>query len=283
MQRVYGTAFFSRQGSEGAPHADRGSEEARPPQARSRARAVHVPPVGAGRRVLARQGHDALQHARELHARRAVPRRLRRGEDAAHLQQGAVGDVRPLVALPRRTCSSSNREERDRWRVKAMNCPGHMLRLRQRGAQLSRSAAPLPRADAAAPQRGVGRAVRPDARPAVLAGRCALLRDAGADRRRGRAAARARAARLRRLRPAVHGEARRRGRPSSSARSRPGITPRRSSRRRSSAPGRRTTLNEGDGAFYGPKIDFDVTDAIGRKWQCATIQLDYQHAASAST
>jgi threonyl-tRNA synthetase len=36
------------------------------------------------------------------------------------------------------------------------------------------------------------------------------------------------------------------------------------------------TLNEGDGAFYGPKIDFDVTDAIGRKWQCATIQLDYQ-------
>ena len=36
------------------------------------------------------------------------------------------------------------------------------------------------------------------------------------------------------------------------------------------------TLNAGDGAFYGPKIDFDVTDAIGRKWQCATIQLDYQ-------
>jgi threonyl-tRNA synthetase len=36
------------------------------------------------------------------------------------------------------------------------------------------------------------------------------------------------------------------------------------------------TVNEGDGAFYGPKIDFDVVDAIGRKWQCATIQLDYQ-------
>ena len=34
-------------------------------------------------------------------------------------------------------------------------------------------------------------------------------------------------------------------------------------------------LNPKDGAFYGPKIDFDVTDAIGRKWQCATIQLDY--------
>jgi threonyl-tRNA synthetase len=35
------------------------------------------------------------------------------------------------------------------------------------------------------------------------------------------------------------------------------------------------TINEKDGAFYGPKIDFDVTDALGRKWQCATIQLDY--------
>ena len=35
------------------------------------------------------------------------------------------------------------------------------------------------------------------------------------------------------------------------------------------------TINEKDGAFYGPKIDFDVTDAIGRNWQCATIQLDY--------
>src|SRR5206468_3670396 len=39
--------------------------------------------------------------------------------------------------------------------------------------------------------------------------------------------------------------------------------------------GQAYTLNEGDGAFYGPKIDFDITDAIGRKWQCATIQLDY--------
>jgi threonyl-tRNA synthetase len=36
------------------------------------------------------------------------------------------------------------------------------------------------------------------------------------------------------------------------------------------------TIDEGGGNFYGPKIDFDVTDAIGRKWQCATIQLDYQ-------
>ena len=35
------------------------------------------------------------------------------------------------------------------------------------------------------------------------------------------------------------------------------------------------TVNEGDGAFYGPKIDFDVTDSLGRGWQLGTIQLDY--------
>lgn len=35
-------------------------------------------------------------------------------------------------------------------------------------------------------------------------------------------------------------------------------------------------LNEGDGAFYGPKIDFHLADAIGRTWQCGTIQLDFQ-------
>jgi len=39
--------------------------------------------------------------------------------------------------------------------------------------------------------------------------------------------------------------------------------------------GQAHTVNAGDGAFYGPKIDFDITDAIGRKWQCGTIQLDY--------
>jgi threonyl-tRNA synthetase len=40
--------------------------------------------------------------------------------------------------------------------------------------------------------------------------------------------------------------------------------------------GQAYTINEADGAFYGPKIDFDLIDAIGRRWQCATIQLDYQ-------
>ena len=35
-------------------------------------------------------------------------------------------------------------------------------------------------------------------------------------------------------------------------------------------------INEGDGAFYGPKIDFHIKDSLGREWQCGTIQLDFQ-------
>ena len=147
--------------------------------------------------------------------------------------------------------------------------------VRQRGSQLSRPAAAPARADAAAPQRGLGRAVGPDPRPPVLAGRCPLLRDAGADCRRSRTAAGPGAARVWRLRAAVLGEA---VDPpaeflgevetwdSAEAQLKTALE----------KAGQAYTINEGDGAFYGPKIDFDVTDAIGRKWQCATIQLDYQ-------
>jgi threonyl-tRNA synthetase len=34
-------------------------------------------------------------------------------------------------------------------------------------------------------------------------------------------------------------------------------------------------VDEGGGAFYGPKIDIKILDAIGRKWQCSTVQLDF--------
>jgi threonyl-tRNA synthetase len=43
------------------------------------------------------------------------------------------------------------------------------------------------------------------------------------------------------------------------------------------ATGRAYEMKPGDGAFYGPKIDFDVTDSIGRAWQLGTIQLDYMN------
>jgi threonyl-tRNA synthetase len=40
--------------------------------------------------------------------------------------------------------------------------------------------------------------------------------------------------------------------------------------------GKKYVINEGDGAFYGPKIDFHLEDSMGRTWQCGTIQLDFQ-------
>ena len=40
--------------------------------------------------------------------------------------------------------------------------------------------------------------------------------------------------------------------------------------------GKTYTVNPGDGAFYGPKLDFHIEDSLGRTWQCGTIQLDYQ-------
>ena len=40
--------------------------------------------------------------------------------------------------------------------------------------------------------------------------------------------------------------------------------------------GKTFEINEGDGAFYGPKLDFVINDSLGRQWQCGTVQLDYQ-------
>lgn len=40
--------------------------------------------------------------------------------------------------------------------------------------------------------------------------------------------------------------------------------------------GKEYEVNEGDGAFYGPKIDFHLEDSLGRTWQCGTVQLDFQ-------
>ncbi|MDR2089986.1 MAG: threonine--tRNA ligase [Clostridiales Family XIII bacterium] len=47
-------------------------------------------------------------------------------------------------------------------------------------------------------------------------------------------------------------------------------------RRAIEAKGMAYIVNEGDGAFYGPKLDFHLEDSIGRTWQCGTVQLDYQ-------
>ncbi len=63
-------------------------------------------------------------------------------------------------------------------------------------------------------------------------------------------------------------------RQSGSARTRSGTRPRRRCKAASGAAGIEYTLNPGEGAFYGPKLEFVLRDAIGRDWQCGTLQVD---------
>ena len=57
-------------------------------------------------------------------------------------------------------------------------------------------------------------------------------------------------------------------------RTRSGTSTRERSGRRRRSAGIETTLNPGEGAFYGPKLEFVLRDAIGREWQCGTLQVD---------
>ena len=176
MQRIYGTAFFKDEDLKQYLHQ---IEEAKRRDHRRVGKDVGLfmfHPWAPGRGVLARQGHDALQPARRVHARAccsrpATPRSRRRSSSTRALWEtsGHWQHYRQNMFL----VESENVE----MGVKAMNCPGHMLVFGERGPQLSRPAAPIPRADAAPSQRGLGRAVGPDPRPPVLAGRRPLLRD----------------------------------------------------------------------------------------------------------
>ncbi len=74
MQRIYGTAFLKEDDLKQYLHQIEEAKRRDHRRHRQGPRPVHVPPLGAGRGVLARQRHDALQPARQLHARGALPR-----------------------------------------------------------------------------------------------------------------------------------------------------------------------------------------------------------------
>ena len=119
MQRVYGTAFFSDKDLQAVPAPPRGSEEARPSEDRPRSEAVHVSPVGAGRHVLARQRHHALEYAcRATCAACSFPAGYVEVKTPLVYNKDALGNVGALVPLSRRTCSSSNRPMASRWASK---------------------------------------------------------------------------------------------------------------------------------------------------------------------
>ena len=93
------------EGARRTPEATRRSQEARSPQGRQGARALHVPPVGAGRDVLAAKGTTLYNTLVELHARRAHPRRLRRGRSAASSSTKRCGRRPATGSTTGTTCS----------------------------------------------------------------------------------------------------------------------------------------------------------------------------------
>ena len=140
MQRVYGTAFLIGEGAAGAPDAARGGQEARPPQDRHAIRSCSC--STRGRRARPSGSPRARRSTTRWPTTCAAcsfPAGYVEVKAPHRLQQGAVGDVRPLAALPRRTCSWS------RPRRRADGPQGHELPrphadLRERDAQLPRPA-----------------------------------------------------------------------------------------------------------------------------------------------
>ncbi len=109
MQRIYGTAFFSE--SELKAYLQR-IEEAKKRDHRKIGRELGlfmVPPVGARRTVLAAEGNDPRPSARRTTCARSCSRQVRRGARAAGFQQGALGNVGALDALPREHVPRSRR------------------------------------------------------------------------------------------------------------------------------------------------------------------------------
>ena len=243
-----------------------------------RARPLHVPPVGARRRVLARaRARRSTTRSRTTCARcssRPATSRSRRRSSTTRRCGSRPGTGRTTG----RTCSSSNRETASTMGMKPMNCPAHILVYASEVRSYRELPLRLPRADAAAPERGVGRAVGPHARAAVRAGRRALLRDAGADRRgSGAPDAASSSASTRDFGLPFAAQARRRGPTEFLGEIATWDRAEAQLKAALDATGDAVRAStRSDGAFYGPKIDFDVTDALGRQWQCGTIQLDYQ-------
>ena len=254
---------------------------ARPPQARPRARPVHASrDVAPGATFWLPQGHARLQRARRAQPRderasAATPRSRRRCSTTP-----SCGRPPATGASTARTCSST-RGRGPRVRPQADELPGPLPPVRRCSTgptATCRSATPSRACCTATSRRGtlhgllrVRHFVQDDAH---------IFCTRGADRRtRSPAAWTSRFDDLRAVRL--------RGRSSSSRRgpeNRIGDDELWDDAEgalraaRSTTTGLEYAVNEGDGAFYGPKIDLHMTDSLGRSWQLGTVQLDYNAA-----
>ena len=170
MQRDLRHRLPLRQGSQGVPDADRRGEEARPPEAGKELGLFTFHQWAPGATFWQDKG-TTLYHTLANYMRDVL------------LPNGYVEVKTPIIynkalwetsghwSHYRQNMFQVQGSEGEEMALKAMNCPGHYLLYAQRGAQLSRAADPLSRADAAASQRARGRPLGSDARPPVLTGR----------------------------------------------------------------------------------------------------------------
>ena len=280
LQRIYGTAWADEKELK---HYLIQLEEAEKRDHRRLGREMdlfHQQEEAVGQRVLAPQGLDALPHARELSA--PPPR-----------QAAAMSRCKTPQLIDRSLWEASGHWEKFREnmftvrdedegasassRVKPMNCPGHVQIFRQ-GLHSYREL-PLRMAEFGSCHRNEPSG----ALHGIMRVRAFTQDDAhifctedqidGGD-----------ASRFCELLRAVYTRFRLRGRrgqvlrPPAGARRPDAVWDKAEARaqgRRSRRPASPYTLNPGEGAFYGPKLEFVLRDAIGRDWQCGTLQLDF--------
>ena len=274
LTRVYGTAFFKKK--------DLDEHLERLEQAKARDHRRLGPQLGlftfsdglAGRRVLAAEGHDALQLARRAQPPHAARARLRRGQDAAALRVDAVGDQRPLGQVQGEHLRQRVRGAR--VRPQADELPRPLPPVRAAALELPRPAVPLRRARPAAPPRAERHAARPAARAALLPGRRPHLLPRGPGRTtRSPAAWSSRSTLYGLFGLPVDFELSTPARTTGSATTSSGTRPRAMLEEALRSGGYEYRIAEGEGAFYAPKIDLHMTDSLGRSWQLGTVQLDY--------
>ena len=202
-----------------------------------------------------------------------VEPRLPGGAHADPLRRRAVEAVGPLGHVPRQHVLHRRRGSADG--PQAHELPGAHPDLQVRPPLLPRPAHPLRRGGPGAPPRAQRHAARAAARAPHHPGRRPHLLHRGAGRRRRCSAAWTSASSSTRRSASSRAWSCPPGPRSGWAPTRCGTAPRASLEAALEEKGLEYELNEGDGAFYGPKIDLHMTDSIGRSWQLGTVQLDY--------
>ena len=286
LQRIYGTAFATE--ADLAAYLER-VEEAEKRDHRKLGRQLglfHLQPEGAGLGLLASRPASAVAGAGGLYPSPPGRGRLCRGQDAAAARRQVLGAVRPLAEVPREHVRRAGRDTVDgRGRpahrqaplmaLKPMNCPAHVQIFRHE--QRSWRDLPLRMAEFGCCHRNETHG----SLHGLMRVRQMTQDDAHIFCREDQIAAET--MRFLRLFARVYGDfglaesatSWPRGPGCAPVRTRPGTARSADLAAAFETAGLPYEVLAGEGAFYGPKLEFHLTDAIGRTWQCGTFQLDY--------